>query len=444
MTFALYSAAIVSCEKKETTPITEISPLEFEVKICTDNAIALSVSPDLPDEYYIGVYDATFYNDNLDKISSELRSGKGNVKKLSGEGTAIFLNLEQTTEYYVCAVYSDEKYLAVSESVSTQGHMNDIKALPVDLIENGEYYMDGLHNFTFRMTDAEYKNTDGGFGGFWEKGTLLEINAAKEWKGVEHLPEASEFTGIYSSDPSLADKPGSILLNNSSMRLVEDFSVVQTYNVSNAVTAIEVNDDKITAVSHVTLSDGTEYSFTYEGNYTFHMAGYYGRYGYKPLLDKDLVGLDYPLMKDTYYCGEVEGLSHYSMACVNDPDPNEPFGGFNKHCIRINILAPHQENPMEGVPTGTYTISADSTEFSAIEGDYKRIDQITCEYVGTFYYNLDKESYDQTMGFLTSGKVIISKDGSTYKVEVEAETHDGHKVSGTYEGPLTVVEEPEW
>lgn len=445
LAFAIVSMAIVSCDKNGDAAVDqEISQIELNVEICSDNAVALSVVPELQSEYIVGVFDSEFYSSNSDDISSLLREGQMKCKKSAGEGSVVFTGLDSSEEYYVCAVYEDEKYLAVSCPFTTREGMTDIESLPVDLIDNAELYMDGLHNFNFRMTDAEFSDTGEGFGGYWNDGTLLEVNAVKEWKGIEHLPEPYEFSGIYSSDPSLSGKPGSVMLNNTQMRLIEDRNVVLDYEVDAVKIGIQVMGEELEAVALVTLKDGTEYSFTYQGGFTFYETGYYGRYGYSPLLEEDLVGLDYPLMKDTYYCGEVDGLSHYSMACVNDPDPDLPFGGYNKHCIRMNILAPHQDAPLEGVPEGVYAISADTCAFSALEGDYKRVNMIAIDYVGTYYYNLDEVSYEQTMGFLTSGTVTVSKDGDTYTVEVDAETHDGHKVSGKYQGPLTVVEEPEW
>lgn len=445
LAFAIVSMAIVSCDKNGDAAVDqENSQIELNVEICSDNAVALSVVPELQSEYIVGVFDSEFYSSNADDISSLLREGQGQAKKSTGERAIVFTGLDSSKEYYVCAVYGDEKYLAVSVPFTTKDGMTDIISLPVDLIDYAELYMDGLHNFRFRMTDAEFSDSGEGFGGFWDEGTLLEVNAVKEWKGIEHLPEPYEFSGIYSSDPSLSGKPGSVMMNNTSMRLIEDRSVVLEYEVDSVKMCVQVNGEEIEALAVVTLSDGSEYSFTYEGNFNFTETGYYGRYGYSPLLAEDLTGLDYPLMKETYYCGEVDGLSHYTMACVNNPDPDSPFGGYNKHCLRINILAPHQESPLDCIPEGTYEISAETGGYLAQEGDYKRVDMTNIEYVGTYYYNLDEESFEQTMGFLTSGTVTVSKDGDTYTVEVDAETHDGHKVSGKYQGPLTVVEEPEW
>lgn len=441
---AIAAFCTVSCKKDREPSSSTPSPLEINVEFSTDNAVALSVSTESGGEYCIGIFEETFYNENTGNIVPLLRSGEGNSKKMSGSGAAVFVNLKKSTKYYACAVLANGDYQSVSIPFGTSGNMTCINAVPVDIMDNAELYMDGLHNFTFRITDAEYVETGEGFGGFWDNGILLEINASKEWKGIEHLPEAWEFSGIYSSDPSLAGKPGYVLMNNSSMRHVEDYAVTAEYEVDSLEFGIQINGDSVTAAAYATLKDGSKYSFTYDGGYVFHEGGYYGKYGYRPLLEEDLENLEYALMKDTYYSGEVGDFSHYSMACVNDPDPDSPYGGYNKHCIRMNILAPHQDNPLEAVPEGTYTITADTCEFAAIEGDYKRIDQITCENVGCYYYNLDEESMVQTMGFLTSGTITITRDGDTYTIVVDASTHDGYKVSGRYQGRLNIEEEPEW
>lgn len=441
---AAAAAAAVSCEKGgEQLPSTP-SPLEIKVEFTTDNAAAMTIGAEEGSGYRIGIFEEKYYEENTARIASLLRSGEGDAKSMSGDGTAVFVGLGESAWYYACAVPEEGEYLPAAVRFRTGEGMTGIEAKPVDLIDNAEYYMDGLHNFMFRITDAEFVNTGEGFGGFWDNGTLLEINADKEWKGIDHLPEAEEFSGIYSSDPSFSGKPGSVLLNNTSLRLIKDFAVAEEYEVSSAMLGIQVCGDSITAAALVTSADGNSYSFTYRGSFAFHEEGYYGRNNYKPLLERDLEGLEYTLMKETYYCGETEGLSRYTMACVNDPDPDSPFGGYNKHCLRLNILSPHQDSPLDGVPAGTYTISADTCEFTAPEGDYKRIDMMNIENVGCYYYYLDEDSLEQTMGFLTEGTVTISRDGDSYTVAVDARTHDGFKVSGRYTGPLTVEEEPEW
>lgn len=435
--------AVVSCEKNGAeTPVSGV--IDMNMEICSDRGVAVYVNPESSSEYHIGVYDAGYYNENADDMASILRSGEGNCKKMKGQGAAIFAGLEPSADYYICAVY-DGGSSVEALPFRTSEQMTDIKAISVEIIDNAEYYMDGLHNFIFRITDAEFVQNDESIaGGFWDNGTLLQVNAAKEWKGIDHIPAADEFSGIYVSDESLAGKPGSILLNNTSMRQIENFEAVKDYEIKSVKNGIQVTGNNVSAISLVELSDGTCYSFFYEGEYTFYEGGFYGKNGYSPLLDKDLENLEYQLMKETYYCGEEKGLSHYTMACVNDPDSDSPFGGYNKHCLRLNIMAPHQDAPLNSIPEGTYSMTADTCEFAAIAGDYRRIDVMNSEYIGCYYYYLDEETYEQTMGFLTSGTVVISEEDGVYTIDVKAETHDGHKVSGKYVGALKIEEEPEW
>lgn len=262
--------------------------------------------------------------------------------------------------------------------------------------------------------------------------------------------DASAFCGVYKSGAG-EDVPGNIAVTNSRSRFEiyeEDGTHENDQNIETAAMQIvHVSDEVMALTATFTLTDGSSWSCYYKGNITLTDNGYYGVYNYKPALDKDITGLDYPFVKYAYYCGDTDGMSKYSIAVVNDPDPSSSFGGYNKHTIKMEFYVPAQADPYrDGIPAGEYPVSTSLTPVvnTTIAGDYRWYDAVSIDLLGSFYYITD-ENMEQTTGWIRSGKITVERDGDKHVFTVDAMTWDGYSIQGaSTQESMTFVDEPAW
>lgn len=455
--FAIISAALLTtaCDKNKGGEVPEPIPvmdIDVQVNVLTDFTAGVTLIPESADNEYFACIlpEEEYYADSAAAAARILEMSAApeySEFRFTGNADVIFTDLEAAAGYVICtAVYGDEPRLSSTMRLTTEDSMERLEVTNTsDILDWGQEY--GMTNagFTFRIGDAEYM--DGENWGYFTNGSIAEIYVVRELEDLSRVPEnTSDFCGIYNAGEE-KDTPGTLVTTDS-------YSSFLTYGAETVESDIDIvsgsiqmsqsgNDYAITAV--ISLQDGKSYSLYYKGQFNLTGKGYYGIYNYKPALDKDITGLDYPLMKYAYYCGEVDGMSKYSLSCVNDPDPGSSFGGYNKHCLKMEFYVPSQHDPYAGIPEGEYPISIEPAANTAIAGDYKWYDAISIDYLGSYYYLLDGETFEQTMGFMRSGTIMVVHDGEGYRFSVDAETWDGYKITGTStQETLVITDEPEW
>lgn len=456
--FAVLSATILTtaCEKSNNSPTPEPTPvmnIDIQVNVTTDFTAGVTLTPESADnEYFACIIAAEEFTADSTAAAAEILAMADNAEyadfRFKGNANVIFNGLEAATDYVICtAVYGDETTLSSTARLTTEDAMERLEITnTADILDWGQEY--GMTNagFTFRLGDAEF--TEGENWGTFVNGHIAEIYAVRTLEDISQVPEnVLPFCGVYTSGDG-KDTPGIIVTADS-------YSSIQTYGAEGMETEVDIASGTIqmtqsgkeyAVTALVTLQDGITYSAYYKGDISLIENGYYGIYNYKPSLKEDITDLDYPLMKYAYYCGEVDGMSKYSLSCVNDPDPGSSFGGYNKHCIKMEFYVPSQaDDPYSGIPAGEYPVSAEGNANTTIAGDYRWYNATSIDLLGSYYYMLDEVTFEQTQGFFTDGRITVDKDGDGYVFTIDARTWDGYTITGTSsQKSLTITDEPEW
>lgn len=442
--FAIISAALLTtaCDKNKGGEVPEPVPvmdIDVQVNVLTDFTAGVTLIPESADNEYFACIlpEEEYYADSAAAAARILEMSAApeySEFRFTGNADVIFTDLEAATDYVVCtAVYgSDETRVSSTATLTTDEAMERLDITTADILDWGQDFGKTNAAFYFRLGDATIKTGENW--NFWADGKQANIWAVRKLESLDQVPASvDDFCGIYKSSVEGEDTPGAIVtIGNSTFHTYEADGTNDggTWISFAEVMMIHTADGYAITAKLSLENEGGNYSCYYEGGLNFINNGYYGIYNYKPSLQEDLIGLDYPLMKYAYYCGEENGMDKYSIACVNDPDGSS-FGGFNKHTLKLEFLVPKQEDPYAGIPAGEYPVSTSGEANTLIAGDYVWIDAITLELQGSYYYLTDGETYDQTQGFLTSGKVTIERDGDKHVFTIDAQTWDGYKITGT-------------
>lgn len=455
--FAIISAALLTtaCDKNKGGEVPEPIPvmdIDVQVNVLTDFTAGVTLIPESADNEYFACIlpEEEYYADSAAAAARILEMSAApeySEFRFTGNADVIFTDLEAAADYVICtAVYGDETRLSSIAPIMTEEAMERFEiSNTAHILDWGQEFEKTNAAFTFRLGSATLnpgENWD-----YFSDGELINIWAVRKLESLDQVPEdISIFCGIYKSSTGDDDTPGAIV--------TEGHSNYYTYSPDGEteggmyLTSAEIQMNESSNGYEVTARfsvDGKEYSCYYKGEITMYGGtGYYGIYGYEPSLKEDITDLDYPLMKYAYYCGEVNGMSKYSLACVNNPDGSS-FGGYNKHCIKMEFYVPTQADPYSGIPAGEYPVSAEEDVNTTIAGDYRWYNATSIDLLGSYYYLLDEETFEQTQGFFTSGKITVERNGDEHIFIIDAETWDGYKITGTSaQESLVITDEPEW
>lgn len=84
------------------------------------------------------------------------------------------------------------------------------------------------------------------------------------------------------------------------------------------------------------------------------------------------------------------------------------------------------------VPTGTFEVNNSWEKGSALAGQFHYIGNGFGENIGTYYFSIDR-SYKQTVGYATSGTIIISiNDDGHYEIQADLRTNLGYSIKMSY------------
>ena len=417
-------------------------PLTLEVKAgaVKNTSAGVQVIPSTEEgKYYVHLFTDAEYQAVKGNLMEEMTSlaASHEDEVVQGGKTYLFDELQASTSYVACAApvepetESDVKQVAFTTLNKTWEKVPAKWAFMTDYA-NSE--MKGNNEFALKLSEAELVDN------MWDIGKLLNLYGIRPL--VEGLmPEdPAFFNGVYKVDET---KNTWTMHNNScSLQTWKDREMQGSSEYLETGEFVVVTDsDGVCRVSGFFTANGKEYEIEYTGDVSYQLSGYYGYKGYEPQLEEDMVDLDYTLMKESVYCATKDGVGHYSLACVHDPDPDDSAGGYNKNCLRLNLYAPVDKYPLLELPSGTYVIDEEAapfTPFIAIPGDYVRESAYTFVNAGCFYYKLDNVTGIQILGVMRQGTITVSREGTEYTIEIDATTNLGHKVTGTYKGSFEI------
>ncbi len=462
--FVIYSVCAASilfgsCEKNGGEGV-EGQDVVFNIQtgVITDFTAGVSVeaSPEEA-EGFVYAFKVSEYEADSAGIAGKMLEMAGSSEyaeyRFTGTADVILTGLDAGEDYMICVIAcGDESSKKVTTSaVTTADQMQRLDvSSSADILDWGQEYQMTNGSFNLRIGNAQLM--EGEYWDYLAGGSLATIYGVRNLDSLNQVPtDASAFCGVYKSGAG-EDVPGNIAVTNSRSRFEiyeEDGTHENDQNIETAAMQIvHVSDEVMALTATFTLTDGSSWSCYYKGNITLTDNGYYGVYNYKPALDKDITGLDYPFVKYAYYCGDTDGLSRYSIAVVNDPDPGSSYGGDDKHTIKMEFYVPAQADPYnDGIPAGEYPVSTSLTpvENTTIAGDYRWYNAISIDLLGSFYYLLHSDTYEQTTGYMRSGKITVERDGDKHMFTVDAMTWDGYRIQGTStQESMTFVDEPAW
>lgn len=455
--FAIISAALLTtaCDKNKGGEVPEPIPvmdIDVQVNVLTDFTAGVTLIPESADNEYFACIlpEEEYYADSAAAAARILEMSAApeySEFRFTGNADVIFQDLEEDTDYIICtAVYGESTRISSTAEISTEKTMERLEMTnTADILDWGQEY--GMTNASFTLRAGDAQLNSGEYWDYFSNGTIAEIYAVRKLESLENVPDSPvDFCGIYKTEAG-DDVPGAIYSTNSYSSLIEytENGENTEYDITSCVMQISASGDDFVITAALTLTDGRSFSCYYKGQLNLvQSSAYYGIYNYRPSLQSDMTGLDYPLMKYAYYCGEVNGMSKYSLACVNNPDGSS-FGGYNKHCIKMEFYVPTQADPYSGIPAGEYPVSAEEDVNTTIAGDYRWYNATSIDLLGSYYYLLDEETFEQTQGFFTSGKITVERNGDEHIFIIDAETWDGYKITGTSaQESLVITDEPEW
>lgn len=425
--------------------------------VVTDFTAGVSVSAVPEDaESFIYAFKASEYESDSAGVADRMRQMSQSPEyaeyRFTGSADIILTGLDSGEDYMICIIACGDAYAGdvTACGISTEEAMQRLEvSSTAGILDWGQEYEMTNAAFNLRIGDAEM--VEGEYWNYFVDGSLAMIYGVRKLDSLNQVPsDASAFCGIYRSGTG-EDMPGNIATTSLRSRFEvyeEDGSHENDKEIQEAAMQIvRISDDEMALTAAFMLSDGSRWSCYYRGMLDFTCNGYYGIYNYKPSLDRDITGLDYPFVKYAYYCGDRDGLSRYSIACVNDPDPGSSYGGDDKHTIKMEFYVPAQQDPYAGIPAGEYPISTSLTPVknTTIAGDYRWYDALSIDLLGSFYYMLHSDTYEQTTGYMRSGKITVERDGDKHVFTVDAMTWDGYRIQGTStQESMTFVDEPAW
>lgn len=418
----------------------EAVTLEMTSGVIKNNSAAVKVTASQNEaEYYIHLFTQEEYQThqaNLVKKMQELAAAD-QADLAKGKCTRIYTDLQPLSKYVACAMpvgKGGENEVKTVEFTTTDKELPEMEVREFNLVNDGDWMENGTTNFRMMIINAEYSDET-----WYHDGAVVQLFALTDW--MDDVPGPDFFPGIYTSaaEGEENEVKGTIVNRNSSYTLYGDEYVYA--GIEKAEFAIAYEGDEYVVSGICKTDKGYEFSVYYKGGYQYKQAGFYGYKSYEPQLDRDLTGLDYPLMKAAYYLDKKDGVGRYHFAMVNNPDDTDIYGGVNKHCINVMLLAPLPKYPMLEFPEGTYTIQEGDAPFTAIPGDYKRYTSNQFGGYGSYYYYLDDTGVTnvQTDGFLRAGTVKVSREDEEYVFEIDATTNRGFKVSGTFKGTFEIT-----
>lgn len=388
--------------------------------------------------YFIWIYDEAAYDAN--SVSQDMIERYNNPENGdyvgSGEKEWTFGGLNEDSGYVVCLMSLDpgEDGRVVTCNVRTGLKESNMVVDYFEFVYWGDYYGNGTGNFFVTVGNADIEN-----GVIASDGEILMLSALVEWKGEDYYPlGVEEFVGTYKFDSStLPGTIGALEGNESYLNIVTgDATQSQRIDLTSASLDIYEEGGQYKAKIRALREDGKEIVVNYDGEIAFSDESFHGYDG--PQIDADME-MDCTFMKSAVYQGVNGDLDYYLIDFLEDPDPDNPYGGTNKNAIRLEMYLPLSASPLDKLRDGEYKISKEKLSEGAImAGDYIQMGVGTYGPVGSYYNKFELPSFVTTYGFFESGTVTIENRESETVIMVNAVTDKGFNVDAVYHGSFDI------
>lgn len=184
-------------------------------------------------------------------------------------------------------------------------------------------------------------------------------------------------------------------------------------------------------------TDGEEFSATYEGHLDFENKA--SEDSGLPAIGKDLTGLEFIKGLAKYYTNTDE--ADECVVHLYDVEPKISYGSDYLlgagHMLAIDLNVAVSDDMV--IPEGTYTASESATPGTFTIG-YTEKFMDTVLAMGTYCEEGYDDSYDISYGMVNGGTVKVEKSGSGYKFTVDLTTDTGHKITGTFDGEISMTD----
>ncbi len=130
-------------------------------------------------------------------------------------------------------------------------------------------------------------------------------------------------------------------------------------------------------------------------------------------------------------------LDYYNDAQYKiDIMANDPFNGTDYpswgDMDRLNIYLIGTEDDPTGIPAGTYEVGKEGPG-GVIPGEFI-FDGYASSNYGSYYFFFDTYSFEETVGYFSSGTVTVERNDANYKITVDVIDANGYSIKASYEG----------
>lgn len=157
-----------------------------------------------------------------------------------------------------------------------------------------------------------------------------------------------------------------------------------------------------------------------------------------PLIERDLTGMTFIRALAKYY--STSDRSDNCIVNLYDVEPTISYGSDYLsqpgHLVSLDLSTAVSAEMV--LQEGTYTAS-DSEAPGTFNPGYQTKFQDMIMAVGTYCEEMN-DNRVLSYGFNTGGTVTITKVGANYRFELDFTTKNGHKIAGTYEGPVEMTD----
>ncbi len=344
-------------------------------------------------------------------------------------------DLKPNTAYIIAAAASAEGSLSEAVSIEMSTDISFDGPAVFDRVADAAYYGDsaktGYGEFRFTLAEGETREADG---------VIVTSGVGRAM--------TFDLWGMLIYDPD-----ASIVLPSRTYRLsdrntLNTFDPSKTYCMTNdgkgntnkvtftdGTITVAMSGLTYTVTADLTASDGSDFTASYEGRIEFRNEA--APDTTVPSIDADVTDLDLVCGIGSYY-GEDSDRNGVAMFEIHlytvqvDPEKDYLLGeGYKVSLEMTSALSPGMQ-----LEEGVYTVSKNYGSGTLYPGSAQ-------EFLGTILAmgtHVEKRTaqYESFYGMANSGTVTVTKSGSGYKMEINLMQEGGYRLTGTFDGPITM------